>query len=89
MPDWRWYVYIIECADGTYYTGMTWNLTNRWEQHLSGEGSRYTKEHKPKKMVYSEEFEDFEAARMREIQIKDWNQAKKRKLISGEWGSEF
>ena len=85
---WKWYVYIIECEDGTYYTGMTWDLAERWEQHLAGSGARYIREHRPKKVVYSEVFENFEQARCREIQIKDWSQAKKRKLIAGEWGRD-
>jgi len=84
--SWKWYVYILECLDGTYYTGMTWSPDNRFIQHLSGLGSEYTKEHPPKAMVYLEEYEDLELARKREIQIKDWSRIKKQKLISGEWG---
>lgn len=83
---WKWYVYIIECKDGTYYTGLTWKPDLRWTQHLSGLGSKYTGKHKPKGLVYLEEYEDFNTARTREKQIKDWSQTKKRKLISGEWG---
>ena len=83
---WKWYVYIIECLDGTYYTGCTWNISNRLEQHVSRLGSRYVGKRGVKKLVYFEEHEDLETARRREKQIKDWNQAKKRKLISGEWG---
>ena len=86
MPQWKWYVYIIECQDKTYYTGMTWKLDQRWIQHLSGLGSKYTTKHKPKKLVYLEEYDDLEQARKREIQIKDWSQTKKKKLISGQWG---
>ena len=89
MQPWRWYVYIIECEDGTYYTGMTWNPSNRWEQHVSLMGSKYTSKHKPKKMVYIEEHEEFDTARYREKEIKDWSRAKKQKLISGEWGKEW
>lgn len=84
--QWKWYVYIIECMDGTYYTGLTWKPDLRWTQHLTGLGSKYTSRHKPKQLVYLEEYEDLEQARRREWQIKDWSQAKKRKLISGEWG---
>lgn len=89
MENWKWYVYIIECEDGTYYTGLTWNLAKRWEQHISGFGSEYTSQHYPKKLVYSEEFENLELAREREQQIKNWSQVKKQKLISGEWGKEW
>ena len=85
MSSWRWYIYIIECNDGTYYTGMTWRPDRRWMQHLSGLGSKYTARHGVKHLVYLEEHEDFEAARQREQQIKDWSQMKKLKLIRGEW----
>lgn len=86
MSKWKWYVYIIECEDKTYYTGLTWRPDLRWAQHLSGLGSKYTSRHKSKKVVYLEEHEDLEEARRREIQIKDWSQKKKEKLISGQWG---
>jgi len=84
--QWHWYVYLIECLDGTYYTGMTWDVVNRLEQHISRLGSKYTSKHGVKKLVYYEEFDDLEMARNREKQIKNWSQAKKQKLISGEWG---
>lgn len=83
--SWRWYVYIIECADDTFYTGMTWSPDIRAEQHKSGFGGKYTALHGFKQMVYVEEHDDLEVARKREIQIKDWNRSKKQKLISGEW----
>lgn len=85
MKKWKWYVYIIECQDGTFYTGRTWKVDVRYEQHLSGFGGKYTAKHGVKRLVYVEEHEDFELARMREKQIKDWSQDKKRRLISGEW----
>jgi len=86
MKPWRWYVYIIECSDGTYYTGLTWNLDIRINQHQLGKGSAYSTKHGFKKLAYAEEFESFDEARHREKQIKDWNQSKKQKLISGKWG---
>ena len=84
--NWKWYVYIVECLDGTFYTGMTWNYDFRGFQHSVGQGSEYTKKHGFKRVVYIEEFEDLEEARYREKQIKGWSQKKKRKLINGEWG---
>lgn len=84
--QWKWYVYIIECKDGTYYTGMTWKPDRRWIQHLSSVGSKYTARHGAKKLVHLEEYEDINEARRREKQIKDWSQVKKQKLIKGEWG---
>ncbi len=86
---WKWYVYIIECIDRSYYTGMTWQPDSRWTQHLSGLGSRYTVEHKPKRLAYLEEYEDLAQARLREKQIKGWTRAKKEKLIRGEWEKEW
>ena len=82
--SWHWYVYIIECSDSTYYTGVTWNPKIRYEQHLSKFGSKYTAKHGIKKLVYLEEHTDLEVARNRERQIKSWSQMKKRKLINGE-----
>ena len=79
--QWKWYVYIIECLDGTYYTGMTWKPELRLDQHLSGLGSKYTARHGVKELVYYEEHTDFELARAREKQIKDWNQNKKRRIL--------
>lgn len=86
MNSWKWYVYIIECEDGLYYTGTTWKPDLRWTQHISGEGSKFTSKHKPRKMVYLEEHSDIDSARKREIQIKDWSREKKQKLIKGQWG---
>jgi len=84
MKEWKWYVYILECLDGTYYTGLTWNPSNRFDQHLSKLGSKYTKKHGVKELVYLEGHTDLEVARKREIQIKDWSQKKKQMLINGE-----
>ena len=84
--QWKWYVYIIECTDKSYYTGLTWKPDNRWIQHLTGLGSKYTSNHKPERVVYMEEYEDLEQARRREKQIKGWSRIKKEKLINGEWG---
>ena len=79
-------MYIVECLDGTYYTGMTWNHDIREEQHRLGQGSKYTKKHGFKKVAYVEELQSLDEARLREKQIKDWSQKKKLKLINGEWG---
>lgn len=82
---WKWYVYILECEDKSYYTGVTWKPDNRWTQHLSGVGSNYTSKHKPIKVAYIEEYESLEEARLRENQIKGWMRTKKEKLIKGIW----
>lgn len=85
MNTWHWYIYIIECLDGTYYTGLTWDVRRRLEQHLSRLGGRYTAEHGVKRLVYVEQHSDFQTARGRERQIKDWSRVKKEKLINGDW----
>ena len=89
LKNWKWYVYIIECKDGTYYTGLTWKPELRYDQHISGLGSKYTAKHGVKKLAYFEEHQVLETARAREKQIKDWNKIKKQKLINGEWGREW
>jgi len=65
-----------------YYTGMTWNPSQRFDQHLSGLGSKFTKKYGVRKLVYLEEHEDLELARLREIQIKDFSRKKKKQLIN-------
>jgi predicted GIY-YIG superfamily endonuclease len=60
---------------------MTWNPSIRYEQHLSGFGGKYTAEHGVRRLVYLEEHEDFELARQREVQIKDFSRKKKKVLI--------
>lgn len=87
--DWTWFVYIVECLDHTYYTGMTWNISEREFQHRVGKGSKYTIEHGFKELVYFEEHDNLESARLRERQIKKWSQKKKEKLISGQWKKEW
>lgn len=87
--QWKWFVYIIECLDDTFYTGLTWNVPTRMEQHVSRLGSKYTAIHGFKKLVYCEEHDNLEVARKRERQIKDWSQEKKRKLIFGEWRKDW
>lgn len=89
MAQWKWYVYIIECLDGSYYTGMTWSLPSRLEQHLSGLGSKYTSEHGVKSLAYAEEHDDISLARQRELIIKGWNRKKKEKLINDVWHANW
>lgn len=75
-------MYILELKNGLYYTGMTWSPVIRFEQHLSGLGSKFTAKYGVNRMVYLEEHDDIEVARMREIQIKDFSRKKKKELIS-------
>lgn len=74
-------MYVVECLDRFYYTGLTWDLGKRMEQHKSGKGSRFTSKHGFKRLVYFEEFHDLAEARMRERQIKDFSRKKKEALF--------
>ena len=75
------YCYILECADGTYYTGWTTDPKRRERQHNSGRGARYTKTRRPVKMVYLEPHPDRSVAQKREIKIKKLSRAQKEALV--------
>ena len=80
MKGW---MYILECSDGSYYTGSTNNLELRLSQHQQGEGANHTKKRLPVKLVYWEEYERIEQAFHREKQVQGWNREKKEALIRG------
>lgn len=75
------YTYILECSDGSFYTGSTIDLERRLEQHQNGEGANHTKKHLPIKLVYVEIFPRIDAAFYREKQIQGWGRKKKIALI--------
>ncbi len=77
------YMYILECADGSYYTGSTNDLERRLEQHQNGEGANHTKKRLPVQLVYFEEFQRIDDAFYREKQVQGWNRKKKEALING------
>ena len=77
------YCYILECADGTYYTGWTTNPERRVKQHNKGVGARYTKTRRPVRLVYLEEQPDKIAALKRELAIKKLKRTQKSKLVEG------
>jgi putative endonuclease len=76
------YMYILECADGSYYTGSTKDLKLRFAQHQAGEGANHTKRRLPVKLVYFEEFQRIDEAFYREKQIQGWSRKKKESLIN-------
>jgi putative endonuclease len=76
------YMYILKCADGSYYTGSTTNLERRLEQHQNGEGASHTKKCLPVKLVYFEEFQRIDEAFYREKQVQGWSRKKKEALIN-------
>ena len=80
------FCYIVECADGTYYTGWTTDPARREKQHNAGTGARYTRMHRPVRMVYIEEQPDRVAAMKREVAIKRLTRARKGKLVETQKG---
>ena len=77
----RAYVYIVECADQTLYTGWTTDIDRRLKDHNAGRGAKYTRERSPVRLVYVEEVPDRHLAMKRELEIKRMRRAKKLKLI--------
>ena len=75
------YCYIVECADGTYYTGWTTDPERRIATHNKGRGAKYTKMRLPVKLVYVEELLDRKSAMKREIAIKKMSRIGKGKLV--------
>jgi putative endonuclease len=76
-----WVVYILRCADDTYYTGITNDLDARVKAHNDGTGAKYTKPRTPVKIVYQEECLDRSAASKREYAIKRLSRNDKTELI--------
>ena len=75
------YTYILECRDGTYYTGWTNNLEKRLKDHNEGRGAKYTKARVPVSLIYYEEFQTKEEAMRREHAIKHMTRSEKDNLI--------
>ncbi len=78
------YTYIVECADGSLYTGWAVDVEQRVKVHNAGRGARYTRMHGPVKLVYAEEQPDRVAAMKRELEIKRWPRAKKLQLVKSQ-----
>jgi len=76
-----WYVYLLLCEDCSFYTGCSNNPKRRFLDHKNGKGGRYTKLHKPVKILYTEQLPDKSAALKRELQIQGWSRGKKIKIL--------
>lgn len=72
-----WFVYVLLCQDGSLYTGSSDNIDKRFQTHVSGKGSKYTRSHKPVSVIYSEQLSDKSAALKREHEIKSWSRKMK------------
>ncbi len=77
----KWCVYILECEDGSLYTGATNDLVRRFNEHRKGKGSKFVNSRKAVKIVFSEECKDRYAAFAREREIKGFSRQKKLKLV--------
>ena len=79
-------MYILECADGSYYTGSTKDLERRLSQHQRGEGANHTRKRLPVKLIYFETFSRIDEAFYREKQVQGWSRKKKEALINNHPG---
>jgi putative endonuclease len=76
-----WFVYIVECMDGSLYTGITVDLAARFEAHRSGRGARYMRAHPPRRLLAAEACADRSAASRAEYHIKQLALAEKRNWV--------
>jgi predicted GIY-YIG superfamily endonuclease len=79
------WIYMLRCADASYYVGHTDNLEKRIAEHQSGAVSGYTQSRRPVNVMYSEALSSRVEALERERQIKGWSRAKKEALIKSDW----
>jgi len=78
------YVYVLECADGTFYTGYTTDVERRVAEHDAGEGAKYTRGRTPVELVYRERFDSQSAAMSREYELKQLSRRQKERLVKDE-----
>jgi predicted GIY-YIG superfamily endonuclease len=76
-----WFVYIVECMDGSLYTGITVDLVARFEAHRSGRGARYMRAHPPRRLLAAQACADRSAASRAEYRIKQLALAEKRNWV--------
>lgn len=77
-----YFLYILECEDGSLYTGITTDVSRRLEEHVSGKGAQYTRARKAKRIAYVEPHPDRSSASRREAEIKRWSRARKLELVN-------
>lgn len=77
-----YFIYILLCSDGSFYTGYTNNIEKRLKMHFTGKGAKYTKSHGPVKIIHQESFQTKSEALKREYEIKQMTKSEKEKLIS-------
>ena len=85
QPNQKHFVYILKCADGSFYVGSATDIEDRLKRHNSGNGAVFTAMRRPVKLVYWEPYQNLDDAIKRERQIKRWSRSKKEALIKGEF----
>ena len=81
----HWYmyfVYLLECADGSIYTGITTDVSRRFKEHATGKGGHFTRSHKPVRILYTEAHPDRSSASKREAEIKRFSRTEKLQLTN-------
>ncbi len=76
-----YYVYLLQCSDGTIYTGITTDVERRFQEHKNGKGGHYTSSRKAVKLLYTEKQKNRSNALKREAEIKGWRREKKLNLV--------
>ena len=76
-----WFLYLVRCADGSLYTGITNNVTRRFQQHNTGTASRYTRSRLPVELIYQESQASRGVALKRELAVKAMSREEKESLI--------
>jgi putative endonuclease len=86
-----WFLYIVECDDGSLYTGIARDPQARFEMHLAGKGARYTRAHPPRRLLVSLAFPDRSSVSRAEYRVKQMAAAEKRRLVKfvGRWQREW
>jgi len=77
-----WYLYVLECSDGTFYTGVTKDMERRLQEHNDGRASKYTRSRRPVELLYSEKYPGRAEALVRECQVKTMTRRQKEKLVN-------
>lgn len=78
-----WFLYLLECSDGSVYTGIATDVQARFDKHVSGEGARYTRSRKPVRVLASFELANRSSASRAEYWVKRLQPAEKRALAGG------
>jgi putative endonuclease len=78
-----WFLYVIECRDGSLYTGIAVDPEARYAVHCAGKGARYTRSHPPRKLLVTVSFPDRSSASKEEYRVKQMSAGEKRRFVAG------